>query len=47
MPGLEFCIDKSLVLFQGRLIKEKYIPQKAHKYNIKLLKLSEIVSNGT
>ncbi|KAB0790392.1 hypothetical protein PPYR_15240, partial [Photinus pyralis] len=38
-PGKEFCIDETLVPFRGRLIMKQYIPQKTHKYGIKLFKL--------
>lgn len=38
-PGAEFCIDESLVPFRGRLVMKQYIPQKTHKYGIKLFKL--------
>ncbi|KAJ8949766.1 hypothetical protein NQ314_008119 [Rhamnusium bicolor] len=38
-PMQEFCIDESLVPFRGRLIMKQYIPQKTHKYGIKLFKL--------
>lgn len=37
-PGSHFCIDESLVPFRGRLIMKPYIPQKTHKYGIKLFK---------
>ncbi|KAF2880057.1 hypothetical protein ILUMI_26126 [Ignelater luminosus] len=36
-PMQEFCIDD--VPFRGRLIMKQYIPQKTHKYEIKLFKL--------
>ncbi|KAG8239644.1 hypothetical protein J437_LFUL019005 [Ladona fulva] len=38
-PGENICIDESLVPFQSRLIKKQYIPQKRHKYGVKLYKL--------
>ncbi|KAG8236241.1 hypothetical protein J437_LFUL010994 [Ladona fulva] len=38
-PGKNICIDESLVPFQGRLIMKQYIPQKRHKYGVKLYKL--------
>lgn len=43
-PGPVFCIDESLVPFRGRLIIKQYIPQKAHKYGVKVFKL--YCSNG-
>lgn len=38
-PGEVFCIDETLVPFQGRLVMKQYIPNKAHKYGIKIFKL--------
>lgn len=38
-PGRTFCIDESVVPFQGRLLMKQYIPQKTHKYGVKLFKL--------
>ncbi|EYC26340.1 hypothetical protein Y032_0010g1099 [Ancylostoma ceylanicum] len=38
-PGQKFCIDESLVPFSGRVIFRQYIPNKRHKYGIKLFKL--------
>lgn len=38
-PGRTFCIDESVIPFQGRLLFKQYIPQKTHKYGIKLFKL--------
>lgn len=38
-PRQEFCIDGSLVPFHDRLIMKQYIPQKKHKYGVKLFKL--------
>lgn len=38
-PDNTFCIDETLVPFQGRLYIKQYIPQKAHKYGIKVFKL--------
>lgn len=38
-PGRTFCIDESIIPFQGRLLFKQYIPQKTHKYGIKLFKL--------
>ncbi|XP_050507475.1 piggyBac transposable element-derived protein 4-like [Diabrotica virgifera virgifera] len=38
-PGRTFCVDESIVPFQGRLIFKQYIPQKTHKYGVKLFKL--------
>lgn len=38
-PGRTFCIDESIVPFQGRLLIKQYIPQKTHKYGVKSFKL--------
>lgn len=38
-PGRQFCIDESIIPFQGRLLIKQYIPQKTHKYGVKLFKL--------
>ncbi|XP_044754995.1 piggyBac transposable element-derived protein 4-like [Coccinella septempunctata] len=38
-PGRIFCIDESVVPFQGRLLMKQYIPNKTHKYGVKLFKL--------
>lgn len=38
-PGRTFCIDESVIPFQGRLVFKQYIPQKTHKYGVKLFKL--------
>nr|CAI5826581.1 unnamed protein product [Callosobruchus analis] len=38
-PGRTFCIDESVVPFQGRLLIKQYIPNKPHKYGVKLFKL--------
>lgn len=38
-PGRTFCIDESVVPFQGRLLFKQYIPNKTHKYGVKLFKL--------
>jgi hypothetical protein len=35
----KFCIDETIVPFQGKLIFKQYNPQKAHKYGIKIFKL--------
>lgn len=37
--GKELVIDESLIPFRGRLIFRQYIPNKAHKYGIKIYKL--------
>nr|CAH7752331.1 unnamed protein product [Callosobruchus chinensis] len=39
IPAQEFCIDESLIPFRGRLIMKQYIPQKTHKYGVKIFKL--------
>lgn len=38
-PPETFCIDESLIPFRGRVILRQYMPQKAHKYGIKVFKL--------
>lgn len=38
-PGCDVVIDETLVPWRGRLIFRQYIPNKAHKYGIKLFKL--------
>ncbi|KAL7635477.1 UNVERIFIED_CONTAM: hypothetical protein RMT77_014546 [Armadillidium vulgare] len=38
-PPKDVVIDETLVPWRGRLIFRQYIPQKAHKYGIKLFKL--------
>lgn len=38
-PSEEFVIDESLVPWRGRLIFRQYIPNKAHRYGVKLFKL--------
>nr|CAH7755187.1 unnamed protein product [Callosobruchus chinensis] len=38
-PGRTYCIDESIVPFQGRLVMKQYIPRKTHKYGVKLFKL--------
>lgn len=38
-PGQKICIDESLVPFRGRIIFRQYIPNKRHRYGIKLFKL--------
>lgn len=38
-PGRVFCIDETLIPFRGRLLMKQYIPQKTHKYGIKMFKL--------
>lgn len=41
-PGQDFVIDESLVPWRGRLIFKQYIPNKTHKYGIKLFKLCSL-----
>jgi hypothetical protein len=36
-PGHVFCVDETIVPFRGRFIMRQYMPQKTHKYGIKLL----------
>ncbi|XP_015437540.1 PREDICTED: piggyBac transposable element-derived protein 4-like [Dufourea novaeangliae] len=38
-PGEHIVIDETLIPWRGRLIFRQYIPNKAHKYGIKLFKL--------
>lgn len=38
-PLQDFCIDESLIPFRGRLVFKQYIPQKTHKYGVKMFKL--------
>ena len=39
VPGENYVIDETLVPWRGRLVFRQYIPNKAHKYGIKLFKL--------
>lgn len=39
VPGEDYVIDETLVPWRGRLIFRQYIPNKAHKYGVKLFKL--------
>lgn len=41
-PGEDIVIDETLVPWRGRLIFRQYIPNKAHRYGIKLFKLCSI-----
>ncbi|KAJ1187627.1 hypothetical protein NDU88_004402 [Pleurodeles waltl] len=41
VPGKEISVDKSLVLFKGRLVFKQYITSKRARYGIKLYMLSE------
>lgn len=38
-PGAELVIDESMIPWRGRLIFRQYIPNKSHKYGVKLYKL--------
>lgn len=38
-PGKKICIDESLIPFRGRIIFRQYIPNKRHRYGIKIFKL--------
>lgn len=38
-PGENFVIDETMIYWRGRLVFRQYIPNKAHKYGIKLFKL--------
>ena len=35
-PGREVCIDESLVPFRGRILFRQYLPNKRHRYRIKM-----------
>jgi hypothetical protein len=39
-PGEVVCVDETIVPFKGRLIMKQYAPQKAHKYGVKIFKVS-------
>lgn len=41
-PGEDIVIDETLVPWRGRLIFRQYIPNKGHKYGIKLFKLCSV-----
>ncbi|KAI5696018.1 hypothetical protein M8J75_007003 [Diaphorina citri] len=41
-PGKDFVIDESLIPWRGRLIMRQYIPNKAHRYCVKLYKLCSL-----
>lgn len=38
-PGETVCVDESMIPFRGRLIIRQYMPNKAHKYGVKIFKL--------
>lgn len=38
-PGANVCVDESNVPFRGRVVFRQYLPNKTHKYGIKLFKL--------
>ncbi|VDL63154.1 unnamed protein product [Nippostrongylus brasiliensis] len=38
-PSRKICIDESIVPFRGRIIFRQYIPNKRHRYGIKVFKL--------
>ncbi|EYC08312.1 hypothetical protein Y032_0066g3692 [Ancylostoma ceylanicum] len=38
-PGKDICIEESLIPFRGRIVFKQYIPNKRHRYGIKLFKL--------
>ena len=40
-PQQKLVIDKSLVLFKGRLVFKQYIPSKRHRFGIKLFVLCD------
>lgn len=39
IPAQDFVIDETLIPWRGRLVFRQYIPNKAHRYGIKLFKL--------
>jgi hypothetical protein len=39
VPGEAVCIDETVVPFRGRLLFKQYIPNKRHKFGIKLFKI--------
>ena len=41
-PGEDIVIDETLIPWRGRLIFRQYIPNKAHRYGIKLFKLCSV-----
>lgn len=41
-PGEDFVIDETLVPWRGRLIFRQYIPNKSHRYGVKLFKLCSV-----
>ncbi|KAI5728181.1 hypothetical protein M8J77_012602 [Diaphorina citri] len=41
-PGEEIVIDESLIPWRGRLLMRQYIPNKAHRYGVKLFKLCSL-----
>ena len=38
-PGADLIVDESLIPFRGRVLFRQYIPNKTHKYGVKLYKL--------
>ena len=42
-PGEDIVIDETLIPWRGRLIFRQYIPNKAHRYGIKLFKLCSVM----
>lgn len=38
-PGEVVCVDESIIPFKGRLILKQYMPQKTHKYGVKIFKV--------
>ncbi len=42
VPAEDFVIDETLVPWRGRLVFRQYIPNKTHKYGIKLFKLCSL-----
>ena len=43
-PFKDLCIDESLVLWRGRLSFRQYMPQKRHKFGLKIFKICDVES---
>ena len=44
MPDPIISIDESMIPWRGRILFKQYIPEKAHKYGVKMYKLAS--TNG-
>lgn len=40
-PGQDLVVDESMIPFRGRLIFKQYLPNKTHKYRIKIFKICD------